>query len=57
MVETVVTLAHRIGLTALAEGVERPEQLEFVRQADCDLFQGFLFEEALPAERARLLLA
>jgi diguanylate cyclase (GGDEF)-like protein/PAS domain S-box-containing protein len=57
VVETVVTLAHRIGLTALAEGVERPDQLEFVRKADCDLFQGFLFEEALPAERARLLLA
>jgi EAL domain-containing protein (putative c-di-GMP-specific phosphodiesterase class I) len=56
VVETVVSLAHRIGLTALAEGVERPDQLEFVRRADCDLFQGFLFEEALPADRARLLL-
>jgi diguanylate cyclase (GGDEF)-like protein/PAS domain S-box-containing protein len=56
VVETVVSLAHRIGLTALAEGVERPDQLEFVRRANCDLFQGFLFEEPLPAERARLLL-
>src|SRR5207253_11229943 len=50
VVETIVTLAHRMGLQALAEGVERTDQLDLVRHADCDLFQGFCFARPVPAQ-------
>lgn len=57
VVETIVNLAHRMGLIALAEGVERKEQLDVVTRAGCDLFQGFCFERPLPPDRATALLS
>jgi diguanylate cyclase (GGDEF)-like protein/PAS domain S-box-containing protein len=56
VVETVVALAHRLGMRALAEGVERPEQLRALRHAQCDLFQGFSFARPMPADEAAALL-
>ena len=41
--ETIVMLAHNMGLRVNAEGVENAEQLELARQAGCDLVQGHLF--------------
>jgi EAL domain-containing protein (putative c-di-GMP-specific phosphodiesterase class I) len=41
IVAAVVSLAHALGLVAVAEGVETAEQLERVRALDCDLVQGF----------------
>jgi diguanylate cyclase (GGDEF)-like protein len=49
IVSGIVNLAHGLGLTALAEGVETPEQAEVLRQLGCDLAQGFLWTKALPA--------
>jgi diguanylate cyclase (GGDEF)-like protein/PAS domain S-box-containing protein len=37
----VVSLAHTLGLVALAEGVETPEQLALLRELGCDFAQGF----------------
>ncbi|AEB10784.1 bifunctional diguanylate cyclase/phosphodiesterase [Marinithermus hydrothermalis] len=37
-----ITLAHHLGARALAEGVETPAQLEWLRAAGCDLVQGYL---------------
>jgi len=42
-----VSLAHALGLTAIAEGVESPAQLAELRTLGCELAQGFLF--AAPA--------
>jgi diguanylate cyclase (GGDEF)-like protein/PAS domain S-box-containing protein len=49
IVEAIVTLAHALGLTAVAEGLERPEQLEALRVIGCDYAQGFLLGRPLPA--------
>jgi diguanylate cyclase (GGDEF)-like protein len=38
-----VSLAHALGLTAIAEGVESPAQLAELRTLGCELAQGFLF--------------
>jgi diguanylate cyclase (GGDEF)-like protein len=50
IVEAIVTLAHALGLTAVAEGLEHPAQLEALRVIGCDYAQGFLLGRPLPAE-------
>ena len=42
VVEGVIGLAHKLGVTVVAEGVETPEQLEHLKDARCDKMQGFL---------------
>lgn len=42
LMESAIQVAHKIGITLLAEGVETHEQLEFLREAGADLVQGFL---------------
>ena len=44
---TIIALAHSMGMTALAEGVEELGQYEVLRQVDCDIVQGYLFSAAL----------
>jgi EAL domain-containing protein (putative c-di-GMP-specific phosphodiesterase class I) len=46
----VVSLAHALGLRAVAEGVETPEQLAELRTLGCELAQGYLFGKPEPAE-------
>jgi EAL domain-containing protein (putative c-di-GMP-specific phosphodiesterase class I) len=45
----VIVLCRRLGIEAIAEGVETLEQLEFLRQQGCDLGQGFLLSRPIPA--------
>jgi len=49
IVEAVITLAHTLGLTAVAEGLESPAQLETLRALECDSAQGNLLGHPLPA--------
>jgi diguanylate cyclase (GGDEF)-like protein/PAS domain S-box-containing protein len=46
----IINLAKTMKLTALAEGVERQEQLDFLRAHGCDEFQGYLAGNPVPAE-------
>lgn len=50
IVTSTIALAHGIGITALAEGVETPEQLQLLRQLGCDYAQGFLLSHPLPRD-------
>lgn len=45
-------LGHSLGLVMIAEGVERPEELEWLRRHDCDQVQGFLLGRPQPLELA-----
>ncbi len=46
----VISLGRSLGLSIVAEGVERREQFEILRCQGCDEFQGYLFSRALPAD-------
>jgi diguanylate cyclase (GGDEF)-like protein/PAS domain S-box-containing protein len=46
----IIDLARNMGITSIAEGVDRPEQLEFLRSRGCEEVQGYLFCRALPPE-------
>ena len=50
IIKSVAELAHALGLTATAEGVETVEQLRLVRDLGCDLVQGYLLSEPLDPE-------
>ena len=48
---TIITLAHRLGLTAIAEGVEIQAQVAELVALDCDLVQGYFFGEPVAASQ------
>lgn len=54
--ETVIHLAHSLGLSVVAEGVERQEQLEYLKQHGCDRAQGFLTGRPVDIAAFRSLL-
>ncbi|HST56829.1 MAG TPA: GGDEF domain-containing phosphodiesterase [Solirubrobacteraceae bacterium] len=49
VVSSVITMAHELGLQAVAEGVETKSQERFLLAHGCDLLQGFLHSPPLPA--------
>ena len=58
LVRAMIALAHNLGLQAVAEGVETPEQLQLLRGFGCDQVQGYLISQALSlADLGRFLSA
>lgn len=53
----IISIAHNMRLKVVAEGVETPGQLSFLRRHGCDELQGFLFSPPLPADECRALLS
>ncbi len=56
LVHTLIRLGEALGLEVIAEGIERPDQLRALREAECPKAQGFLFAQAMPRERIDDLL-
>lgn len=48
VITSVVQLARKIGLQVVAEGIETAEQLDFLRDVECDLVQGYIYSKPLP---------
>jgi EAL domain-containing protein (putative c-di-GMP-specific phosphodiesterase class I) len=46
----IVALTRTLGIRSVAEGVETPEHLRLVREAGCDLVQGWLLGQPMPGE-------
>jgi diguanylate cyclase (GGDEF)-like protein len=49
--QTMVMLAHQLGVKATAEGIETEEQRQFLKDLGCELGQGYLFDKPLPADQ------
>jgi len=54
--QAIIALAHSMGLTVTAEGVEEAEQLEFLRQNNCEEVQGYYFSRPLTSSDMEDLL-
>lgn len=48
IVISIVQLSQKIGALTVAEGIETPEQLEFMKKARCDMVQGYIYSKPLP---------
>lgn len=48
IVEAIITIAHRLNLRVIAEGVESKRQLEFLKKEKCDAIQGFYITKPIP---------
>jgi diguanylate cyclase (GGDEF)-like protein/PAS domain S-box-containing protein len=57
IVRTIVDMAHTLGFTVIAEGVELDSQAAFLRTLGCEQAQGFLFARPMPAEEFSALIA
>ena len=49
IVDAIIAMTHNMNLQVIAEGVETERQLQHLKAQQCDLVQGFLVSEALPA--------
>lgn len=56
IVRAIVTLAHNLGLNAIAEGVETAEQLAQLRELGCELAQGYWFSKPLDSSAVTEML-
>lgn len=56
IMETIIVMAHKLGLKVIAEGVETNAQRNWLANAGSDYAQGFLFSAPLPAEQFTQLL-
>ena len=56
IVRAIIALAHSMGLQVHAEGIEQPEQAEFLRRHGCELGQGYGFGRPVPPEQLRFAL-
>jgi diguanylate cyclase (GGDEF)-like protein len=56
VVQTIVTLAHSLGLQAVAEGVETNDHAAILYALGCDQAQGYLFARPLPADEVTIMV-
>ena len=56
LVSTMISMAHGLHMSVVAEGVEHPEQVELLSKLGCDIAQGYLYSRPVPAEQVGPLL-
>jgi diguanylate cyclase (GGDEF)-like protein/PAS domain S-box-containing protein len=56
IVRSIVNLANNLNLSVIAEGVEINEHLEFLKQLNCQQYQGYLFSKAIPINEIEQLV-
>jgi diguanylate cyclase (GGDEF)-like protein/PAS domain S-box-containing protein len=56
IVRTIIDMGRSLGMEVIAEGIETPQQLDFLRRHHCDFGQGRLFGDSMPLEALLALL-
>ncbi len=56
IVEAIISLAHKLNMTVVAEGIETPEQYAFLLDMKCEFGQGYLFSTPMPKRDVEALL-
>jgi diguanylate cyclase (GGDEF)-like protein/PAS domain S-box-containing protein len=56
LVNAAIAMAHGLGITVVAEGVETEDQLKYLAQQGCDMAQGYLFSKPVPAQEMEKML-
>lgn len=56
IIKAIVEMAKTINIKTVAEGVETPSQLEFLKMIDCDMIQGYIFSKPRPIKEFEQLL-
>jgi diguanylate cyclase (GGDEF)-like protein len=57
IVEAIVSLAHKLGMSVVAEGIETPEQKAVLLEMGCDYGQGYLFARPMPKADVDAMMA
>jgi PAS domain S-box-containing protein len=57
IVRTIIVLAHNLGLKVVAEGTEKEEQIDLLKQLNCEMAQGYLFSRPADDQAMLKLLA
>lgn len=50
ILRTIITLAKQLGMEVITEGVETQEQVDFLTEVGCDVFQGYYFAKPIPVD-------
>ncbi len=56
IVSSIVSMAHKLGLEVIAEGIEESEQRDFIQLETCDRAQGYYYSKPLPPKEFEALL-
>lgn len=56
VISNIIAMARELGIKTVSEGVEEPEQVDFLRSKGCDLVQGYVFAKPMPAAEFSAML-
>ncbi len=56
IVQAIISLAHKLNMKVIAEGVETSEQVISLKDLECDYIQGYYFSKPLPKQEAEILI-
>jgi EAL domain-containing protein (putative c-di-GMP-specific phosphodiesterase class I) len=56
IIQTIITLGQALGMNVVAEGIETPEQLDTLRDLQCEYGQGYLFSKPVDSSQASKLI-
>ena len=44
-------MSHKLGIEVVAEGIEKKEQVDYLKRINCDMIQGYYFEKPISIEK------
>ncbi len=56
IVDSIIVMAHKMGIKVVAEGIETKEQLNILKEKDCDMIQGYIFSKPVASRTIEKLL-